>query len=446
MYKAHLLPLAALALAAPASAQTVTNYWNFSSATDLVGAVPTSAVGTVDMSIHATYLEAYPGSGASLNSVTGGLGAGGGHLDADVHDGLMATALDFGTADWSFSYWSFNANDGDGRGPRIFDHNPATGATPNNGVQLGTNLPGEWNFRMGDGSNNIITPPPSFFQAVGSWIHVAVNVDRTGGMLEVYFDNVLQGSVSIAGVTGSVAPGKDMDIGVINGGTNVGQSQQAGLDDLAFYTGLLDATDRALLASGAVTPLAFGGPSGAICTGDGGNQMGCTNCPCTNNAIPGSGGGCLNSSGSGTRLMSSGSTSVSLPSGDTGDLRFAADGAPPTAFCILNSGDAVAPGNMANPCFGLNSGAQAAAFDGLRCAITNTRRHGGRSADALGTVGTTNSPWGGEGGPPVGIAQAGGGFVAGQTRYFQIINRDDPLLVCMRGLNTSQAIEITFTP
>jgi len=128
------------------------------------------------------------------------------------------------------------------------------------------------------------------------------------------------------------------------------------------------------------------------------------------------------------------------------DLRFGLTGAPPTAFCILNSGDAVAPGNAANPCFGLNSGVPAVAFDGLRCAIMNTRRHGGRAADSNGDVGATNNPWGGEGGPPVGIAVAGGGFVAGQSRYFQVINRDDPMAICLRGLNTSQAIRVVFTP
>ncbi len=99
-----------------------------------------------------------------------------------------------------------------------------------------------------------------------------------------------------------------------------------------------------------------------------------------------------------------------------------------------------------NPCFGLGSGAQALQFDGLRCAITNTRRHGGRSADVNGEVGVTNAPWGGEGGPPVGIAVAGTGFVAGQTRFFQVINRDDAMAVCMRGLNTSQGVSVTFTP
>ncbi len=191
----------------------------------------------------------------------------------------------------------------------------------------------------------------------------------------------------------------------------------------------------------------LGGPGYAsFCNGDGGDQLGCTDCPCTNNALAGSVGGCLNSAGKPTQLAASGSASVSLPTMSTSDLRFALSDAPANAFCILNSGDSIAPGGMANPCFGLGSGVQAASFDGLRCAVMNTRRHGGRSADASGNVGVTNNPWGGEGGPPVGLAIAGGGFLSGQTRFFQVIHRDDPLLSCMRGLNTSQAVQVTFTP
>ena len=184
----------------------------------------------------------------------------------------------------------------------------------------------------------------------------------------------------------------------------------------------------------------------SFCNGDGGDQMGCTDCPCFNNASNGTIGGCLNSAGTGARLIGSGSPSVSSPPNSLTDLRFALSGAPPLSFCILNSGDALAPGNMANPCFGLGTGGPAAVFDGLRCAITNTRRHGGRQADANGDVGILNFPWGGEGGPPLGIANAGGGFAAGVTRFFQAINRDNPLLSCMRALNTSQALKVTFTP
>jgi hypothetical protein len=182
-----------------------------------------------------------------------------------------------------------------------------------------------------------------------------------------------------------------------------------------------------------------------FCNGDGGDQMGCTNCPCMNNAPPGTIGGCLNSVGTSARLIGSGSTSVTLPPGSTDDLRFDLTGAPPTAFCVLLSGAALAPQNMANPCFGLDSGAQASDRDGLRCAVQGTRRHGGRSADMNGDVGITNNGWGGASAPPAGIAIAGGAFAGGQTRFFQVTHREDAALGCMRGLNTSQAVALTFT-
>jgi hypothetical protein len=184
------------------------------------------------------------------------------------------------------------------------------------------------------------------------------------------------------------------------------------------------------------------------CNGDGGDQMGCTNCPCMNNAPMGSIGGCLNSSGAGTRLSATGDASVSLPAGDTTDLRFTLEQAPGGAFSVLLSGAGLAPLNPANPCFGMGSGAQAADRDGLRCAVQGTLRHGGRSANAVGEVMDSAGPsrvWGGEAQPNAGIAGQAG-FLAGQTRFFQVTHREDPTLVCMRGLNTSQAVEVVFTP
>ncbi len=224
----------------------------------------------------------------------------------------------------------------------------------------------------------------------------------------------------------------------------------AGDWELVFYDwaggdgGSFDSWTMNFNASGC--GLGCSSPFADSCNGDGGDQLGCTDCPCGNNTPMDTVGGCINSSNNGTRLLPSGDPSISLPSGETTDLRFGASGAPANSFCILNSGDGLAPGNMANPCFGTGNGAQAAVFDGLRCAVANTLRHGGRSADVNGDVGVTNNPWGGEGGPPVGIAQQGAGFSIGQTRYFQIIHRDDPLAVCTRGLNTSQAVEVVFLP
>ena len=183
----------------------------------------------------------------------------------------------------------------------------------------------------------------------------------------------------------------------------------------------------------------------SLCRGDGGDGMGCNDCPCSNDAPAGTVGGCLNSNSTSTRLHASGDPSVSLPSGATTDLRFAVTGAPPTAFCVLSSGDAIAPINPAHACFGLDAGIPSALFDGLRCVVTNTLRHGGRPANSSGEVGTTTVPWGGESIPVLGIA-ATYGFVSGQTRYFQVAHRDDETMVCGRGLNTSQAIRVEFTP
>lgn len=190
-----------------------------------------------------------------------------------------------------------------------------------------------------------------------------------------------------------------------------------------------------------------------FCSGDGGDQSGCTDCPCMNNAAPGTIGGCLNSTMTSSRLHATGSRSVSLTPNARIDLGFTLSGAPPGAHARLWSGNGVAPGNPANPCFGGDSGVQSQFFDGLRCAIGSTFRHSSRTVDSNGEAGANQHPWGGDhlcfqspypdcGGD----ISAQGGFVAGQTRYFQVIHRDDPLLSCGRGLNTSQAIEVTFEP
>lgn len=186
--------------------------------------------------------------------------------------------------------------------------------------------------------------------------------------------------------------------------------------------------------------------SAHFCNGDGGDQMGCLDCPCTNNAHPATAGGCLNSTGLAGSLRVSGSPSVALPSMSTDDLRFRLSGIMPFTFSVLASGDTVAPTNPTHPCFGSASGVLSSVYDGLRCAVGQLRRHGGRPADGNGNIGTSNAPWGGEGAPPAGLAHAFGGFSAGQTRFFQAVYRDDPMAVCMRGLNTTQAIQVTFTP
>lgn len=262
-----------------------------------------------------------------------------------------------------------------------------------------------------------------------NWVYSDYLKSFTARAGESYGDSLaLDGAVLFVGATGedSIAVGVNGDRG----------------DNSLPNSGAMHGYD---LESLPVLPPSF-------CDGDGGDQMGCTSCPCMNDAPPGTTGGCLNSVGNSARLHACGDTSVSLPNGYPIDLAFFISGVAPSSFCILLSGDAVAPMNAMNPCFGMSSGSQAAAFDGLRCAVLNTRRHGGRNSNSLGAIGVSQStavdgnPWGGIGNPQAGIAQAGAGFVSGVTRYFQVVHRDDPLLSCMRGLNTSQALEILFTP
>ena len=179
------------------------------------------------------------------------------------------------------------------------------------------------------------------------------------------------------------------------------------------------------------------------CNGDGGNQMGCTSCPCGNNAPIGTIGGCINQTGNSARLIAADSSSISAM--DPMDLSFDMTGGNPMSLAVLTSGNSLAPQNSANPCFGLDSGVQSVVLDGLRCAVNGTQRHGGRQMDVNGDVGIMNNGWGGPNGPNPDIASQGG-FVAGQTRWFQVFYRADDTLGCLTGQNTSQAVGVTFTP
>ncbi len=179
------------------------------------------------------------------------------------------------------------------------------------------------------------------------------------------------------------------------------------------------------------------------CFGDGGHAVGtaaigCSNCPCPiDNAPPGTIGGCLNPDGTSGRLIASGTPSVSA---DT--LSFSGQGLAMTSTAILESGAMQSPvsGNTACPC---GSGLAQPLLDGLRCIATGILRHGTRATDAAGS---TVNPWGPPGGPAGGLLGQGG-FVAGQTRYFQIFYRVNPAFACNgQGQSTSQGVAVTILP
>ncbi len=170
------------------------------------------------------------------------------------------------------------------------------------------------------------------------------------------------------------------------------------------------------------------------CFGDGGDQMGCTNCPCGNNAVAGTMGGCLNSAANSAKLLASGTPDVTTPA-DT--LHFDMTGGNLNTFAVLISGANQLPTAGACP---PGSGIAAASLDGLRCVGGSVVRHGSRSLDAMGN--TTNG-WGPPANPMSGIGVTAG-FVMGQVRHFQVFYRENPLLGCQTGQNTSNSVSVTF--
>ena len=404
--KHNLLLLVSLGLASQVSAQNATNYWDFGSAVDLAGGVTTTAVGTPDLSVHPTYGEAYPGAGASLNTVFNVQS----YLIGDVWSGTAATAMDFGTNSFAFSYWSYNdTSDGNTRGARIFDFLDGT----TTGIQVATNATNIYNLRVdtSDGgaslSNNTLT---TLEQPADQWVHVAVNVDRSLNQFEIFFNGASQGVVPFSAPSaGSISATRDMDIGVINTDGTQNQVESGGLDDLAFYDGLLSTGDIAGLAAGTLTPFSVGSPGVSFCSGDGS----ATACPCGN--AGGAGEGCANSTGSGAVLAAGGSASAAAD-----DLTFSATGLPAGQPVLLFSGlNAV------------NGGAGTVFGDGLRCAGGNVVRLGVQSASG-GTA-----AWG----PGLGVS---GGWVSGDTRRFQAWYRDPSGSPCGANYNLSNGIEVVF--
>ena len=175
------------------------------------------------------------------------------------------------------------------------------------------------------------------------------------------------------------------------------------------------------------------------CNGDGGNQMGCTDCPCGNNATPGTIGGCINANTTSARLLVSGTPSVGMNS-----LRFEMTGGNVDTFGILVTGTTALPANMMNPCFADQSGVLSSVLNGLRCIGGPVIRHGTRATDSNGDIGVTTAGWGPPNGPPGGII-AQSGFTLGEVRHFQVFYRDVAFALCTQDQNTTQRVTVTIT-
>lgn len=226
--------------------------------------------------------------------------------------------------------------------------------------------------------------------------------------------------------TGNMDPG---------GNTNFGFFSSFGEDSAGelYLVSLFGDIFKIIESGGANPPLIT-----STCNGDGGDQMGCRDCPCGNNNGIGLPGGCLNSTGTSAELTTNGSI---IPVDNM--LSFDVTGASPGALAILVSANELLPANGACP---PGSGILGMpALDGLRCVGFALKRHGGRQMDSNGDSGITTPHWGAPDGPPAGIIGQGA-FATGQTRAFQAFYRDLPNLGCMTGQNTSNAIAITFGP
>ncbi len=177
----------------------------------------------------------------------------------------------------------------------------------------------------------------------------------------------------------------------------------------------------------------------SACHGDGGDQAGCTDCPCSNNAPVGMSGGCLNSLGQSAQLAASGLASISHD-----ELAFIATGAVPSTMGVLFSSDISLPLNPLSPCFGVASGVSGSILDGLRC-LGSPRRQGARMSNGDGDFGVSTAPWGTPGGPPGGLLQRGG-WTAGSTALWQVFYRDNVLASCGSGLNSTNTILVQVIP
>jgi len=139
-------------------------------------------------------------------------------------------------------------------------------------------------------------------------------------------------------------------------------------------------------------------------------------CPCSNLGAPGE--GCANSSGSGAKLSTTGTTSIG-----TGQLALVATGAIPGQTGLFFQGNGrVAGGN------GLVLG------DGLLCAGGNVMRLEVVVADQTGAAGTS-----------IDIA-ARAGVAPGDIRYYQFYYRDSVGSPCQNGFNLTNGLGISWLP
>lgn len=244
----------------------VLHYWNMdtldsdtsTTPVDVAGGLVTTAGGNMVLES-----QSYVSSPAGGNYLLTDRENGGIPLQAATLENGNPVGLNFGVENFSVSFWVYNDTDddtdGDVRKVRVFDSLNGIDV----GIQLESNLEGTFNFRIDDdfGSEVISNQQPSPFDSLShpddQWVLVVLNVDRDAEEVEVFFDGVSVGTYEISLLLGNIVAGQDLQIGCINGGAGASGIQTGGIDDLAFYSGLLTPNQiSALVAGGIPTEIA----------------------------------------------------------------------------------------------------------------------------------------------------------------------------------------------
>lgn len=188
-----------------------------------------------------------PGANVTFDTGISGKAAVFGGSSDEFAETINGEAFDPGEGDFSITFWV--------KRDQLADTDNADGVLDAlNGTGQGYQI----NFRAGadlnkfgcrlDASNGqfVLIVDPNELTDTENWHHFAVTVDRTASEAKVYRDGVLAITSSIAILTGTISPDRQLSIGGINNNGFLGLDGK--LDDLRFYDESLDAAAVAELA------------------------------------------------------------------------------------------------------------------------------------------------------------------------------------------------------
>jgi len=183
--------------------------------------------------------------GERVNFVAGRFGRGAkfGTTFSGAADGIVvprASAFDPGSGDFSITYWVQWLDADTGSVDGVLDTLDGEGK----GYQLAIGPSGNAIFRLDDNAGNFKNGRSAPFAGDGLFHHVAITFDRTNDQAIFYIDGVGESPINISGLTGSITPNQNMQIGTFNF-----EGLEGVLDDLRFFRRKLTADEVAELAA-----------------------------------------------------------------------------------------------------------------------------------------------------------------------------------------------------